>query len=93
MNPRTAEIMEIPDEMRMTITNPYRDEPYTRPKLEPELVAMEEGFVTPEEIEAGVASFETWCHELNIFTGSRQTMRKAKRRYEKALKRLEKKHE
>ena len=88
MNPRTAEVHELTEEMRMELTNPYRDDPYVMPVRDPELVIMEEGFVTPEEIEAGVASFETWCHELNIFTGSRQTMRKAERRYAKALKKL-----
>lgn len=84
MDPCTTEIHDISDmEAIKDVFNRY-DDPVK------DLIVLEQGLVSPEEVMDGIASFETWSTALNLPMATRQTRRKAERAYKKARKRLEK---
>ena len=84
MNPHTAEIHEIPDDIYREATKRGQNVIFDRE----ELIPLQQGLVTPEEIEQGFANFNTWAEALGLNLNTRQVRRKAERRYAKILKKV-----
>jgi len=84
MNPCTAEIIEVPEDI---YRKALEEEKRIIIKGE-EFIPLEKDLVSQDEIQQGFANFKTWCEALGLKLTTRQTRRKAERRYAKALKKL-----